>query len=92
MEIKILTEEKNVIEVELGDMDVSLGNLIADKLSANKDVEFAACKLEHPIVGKPKLIVRTKKGDAQKVLKAVLNEIKEEVENFKKEFGTMVKG
>lgn len=92
MEIKILTEEKNVIEIEMGNIDVSLGHLIAEKLSANKEVEFAACKLEHPVIGSPKLIIRTKKGDAQKLLKTVLNEIKEEVETFKKDFTTMSKG
>jgi len=91
MEIKILVNEKNVLELELGETDQSLAQLIAEKLSEDKDVEFAAYKLEHPLIARPKLYVRTKKGDAAKLVLGVLKEVKNEVGEFRKQFLDIVK-
>jgi len=86
MEVKILLNEKNVLEMELKDADQSLAQLIATKLNEDKDVEFASYKMEHPLLSSPKLYVRTKKGDAAKLVLSKLEEIKKEVADFKKQF------
>ena len=91
MEMKILVKDKNVLEMELGGADQSLAQLVAERLTEDKDVEFASYKLEHPTAARPKLYVRTKKGDPVKVVIAALKEIKVEVAEFKKQFGEIVR-
>lgn len=91
MEMKIILSEKNVLEVDLGNADLSLGQLLVEKINANKDVEFAACKKEHPIIANPKIIIRTKKTDPKKILLEAISEVTEEMNKFKKEFTQMVK-
>jgi DNA-directed RNA polymerase subunit L len=91
MEAKILINEKNTLEMELGDTDVSLAQLLAEKLNEEKDVEFASYKLEHPLIGAPKLFVRTKKGDPSKLVLEKLEEIKKEVADFRDQFSEIVK-
>ena len=86
MEVKILINEKNTLEMELVGADQSLAQLLADKLTADKDVEFASFKVEHPIAAFPKLLVRTKKGEPAKLVLAKLAEIKSEVIEFRKQF------
>jgi DNA-directed RNA polymerase subunit L len=91
MEVKVLLNEKNTLELELGNADQSLGQLLAEKLSAEKDVEFAASKVEHPLLGSVKLMVKTKKGDPAKLVLEKLDEIKSEVSDFRKKFTEMTK-
>jgi DNA-directed RNA polymerase subunit L len=91
MEVKVLLNEKNTLELELGNADQSLGQLLAEKLSAEKDVEFAASKVEHPLLGSVKLLVKTKKGDPAKLVLEKLDEIKSEVSDFRKKFTEIAK-
>lgn len=91
MEVRILVNEKNTLELELCGMDSSLAQLLAEKLSAEKDVAFAACKVEHPLIGSPKLVVKTKKTDAAKLVLEKIEEIKKDVADFRSAFSDMVK-
>lgn len=91
MDIKILTSEKNTLEMELGGVDQSLAQLIAEKLNEDSSIEFAACKMEHPLIGSPKLFVRTKKGDSTKLVLEKLEEIKKDLTTFKNEFLSITK-
>lgn len=91
MEVRILANEKNVLEMELGGVDQSLAQLLAEKLSEEKDVEFASCKVEHPLVGSPKIYVRTKKGEPAKLVLEKLDEIRKEVSGFREQFAGIVK-
>jgi DNA-directed RNA polymerase subunit L len=91
MEVKILVSEKNILELELSDIDVSLAQLLAEKLTEEKDVEFASYKLEHPLIGSPKLYLRTKKGEPAKLVLEKLEEIKKEVMDFREQFKDIVK-
>jgi DNA-directed RNA polymerase subunit L len=91
MDVKLLINEKNVVELDLGDIDQSLAQLLVEKLNEDKDVEFASYKTEHPITATPKIYLRTKKGEAAKLLLEKLDEIKGEVAEFKKQFLDVVK-
>ena len=91
MEVNILVQEKNVLEIELKGGDRSLVQILAEKLNQDKDVEFAAFKVAHPLVASPRLIVRTKKGDATKLLLKELEVVKKEVVDFRKQFTEIVK-
>ncbi len=91
MAVKILNQEKNLIEVDFGDVDQSLANLMVERLNDHKDVEMAAYKVEHPVLSTPHFILRTKKGDATKLFMETLEEIKKDVESFRKQFSEISK-
>ncbi len=91
MEVKILTNEKNVLEMELRGADSALAQLLAEKLGEDKDVEFASSKVEHPLVGEPKLYIRTKKGEPAKLVLEKLEEVTQEVTDFRAQFKDIVK-
>ena len=86
MEVKIVTNEKNILELELVGADQSLAQLIAMKLNEENDVDFASYKVDHPILSHPVLYVRTKKGDPSKLVLSVVASLKKNIENFKKQF------
>ncbi|MDD5171851.1 MAG: RpoL/Rpb11 RNA polymerase subunit family protein [Candidatus ainarchaeum sp.] len=86
MVAKILVNEKNTLEMDIGSADQSLAQLLAERLTEDKDVEFASYKVEHPFMTTPKLIVRTKKGDPAKLVLEKLDELKKELGEFRKQF------
>ena len=91
MAIKILKKEKNVLEVDLGEVDYSVAQIITERLQNAKGVEFAACKITHPVVGTPHLIVKTKGTDAAKLVAKEIEEVKKQVTDFKKQFSDIAK-
>lgn len=92
MEVKVLLNEKNTVELELVGADQSLAQILATMLNDDKDVEFASYKLEHPLLASPKIYVRTKKGDASKILLEKLDELKKQVVDFRKQFSDLSSG
>ncbi len=86
MEVNILNHEKTSLEFELIGVEHTIPELLTNKLSANAAVEFVSYKVEHPLVGKPKIIVKTKSKDALEVTLSAIEDIKEEIAEFKKAF------
>ncbi|MFA6530158.1 MAG: RpoL/Rpb11 RNA polymerase subunit family protein [Candidatus Micrarchaeia archaeon] len=86
MEVKILSNEKGVLEFEMVGLDVAIPELLVAKLNEEKGVEFAGFKKEHPMIGNPKIILKTKKKDPAELVLEKIEEILEEVEAFRKEF------
>ncbi|MFH1393475.1 MAG: RpoL/Rpb11 RNA polymerase subunit family protein [Candidatus Micrarchaeota archaeon] len=91
MAVEIIKQEKNMIEVDFGEVDHSIPHLMVERLNDNDDVDFVAYKVEHPIIGSPHLILRTKKGDALKLFTDTLEAIKTDVDTFKKQFAEITK-
>lgn len=91
MTIKILKNEKNVLEIDLGEVDHSIAQVVAERLQETRGVEFAACKITHPVVGTPHLIVKTKTANPVNLVTKQLEEIKKEVADFKKQFSDITK-
>ena len=84
MEIKVIRQEKDLLEFELINQDSTYCNLLKDALWQDKDIEFAAFKVDHPLISSPTIIVKTKKGSPAK---AVLDAI----ESLKKRFAELEK-
>ncbi len=85
MKLNVKTHEPNFVEIEFIDEDVSLVHALRELLVDEKDVEFVATRSDHPQVGSPVLVLRTKKGDALETLRDALKELKKEVAEFKSE-------
>lgn len=91
MEINILNSDKKTLELEFVGIDHTVPQLLADSLNDDKDVEFAAYKLDHIIDAKPRLFVKTKKGDAVDLVLEKLEQLKEQTADFRKQFKDAVK-
>ena len=91
MKLNAKTLEPHFIEIEFEGEDISFPHALREILIAEKDVEFAACKSDHPQVGKPTLILRTKSKNALDVLESALDELKANVKDFKNNLKTAKK-
>lgn len=91
MEVKIINNEKKALEFEVSDCDQSIFNYLVEKLNKKSDVEFAAYKLDHPTIGSPRMVIRTKKEDALDLVLDELENLKKELTLFRKEFKNAVK-
>jgi len=58
--MKILTDKKKELEIEITGETHTLCNALRKTLMEDKDVEAAAYVVEHPIIGEPKLYIRSK--------------------------------
>ncbi|HLC69393.1 MAG TPA: RpoL/Rpb11 RNA polymerase subunit family protein [Candidatus Bilamarchaeaceae archaeon] len=90
MDVEIIKNETHWFEAKI-DADKALLNWLVEKLNADKSVEFAAYKQDHPILERPQLVVRTKGKKAKDVFMKTLEEATEEVKEFAKTFSTSVK-
>jgi len=77
MEITLVKNEDNLYEIEFKDVDVSVVNLIKDRLVNRGDVEFAASIREHITVSPPKLVLRTKKNPKTLIREAIKSIMKD---------------
>ena len=89
MEVKIIKEDKGEMTFELIGCDRSLPQLLVEKLNSDKAVDFAACKVDHPLLANPIVTVRMGKGKPADAVVKSLKEIAEEVGTFKKKFSEL---
>lgn len=87
MKVKILNEATNKLEIEIGDEDHTLGNLLRSKLLKDKKVKHAGYQIVHPLTGGIKLLIQTE-GSAKPrdALLRALSEIEEETKEFQQKF------
>lgn len=86
MEINVLNSEKTTFEFEIIGADHTIPELLTSKLSENSSVEFVSYRVDHPLVGKPRVIVKTKSKDALELTLSAIEELKSEIAEFKKSF------
>ncbi len=86
MEVNILNSDKKMLELEIVGLDHSVSQLLAESLTADKDVEFAAYKLDQIVGARPSVIVKTKKGDPLDLVVEKLEQIKDKTADFRKQF------
>ena len=91
MEVKVLESSKKSIEFEVKGADPIIMKMLTNKLNADKEVEFAAYKIEHFITTPPRVVVKTKSKDALGLVLDKFDEIKDEIVSFRKQFKDAVK-
>ncbi len=92
MELRILSQEKNELEVEVLGENETLLNPVKQALLADKDVEFAEYIIEHPQLSVPKIFLRTKGNTKpETVLKRTIKSLIGEFDAFEDAFVTALK-
>lgn len=61
MEVRIIRERDTELELELVGEDHTFCNALREILNANDNVVTASYKAEHPLLGNPKIYLKTKK-------------------------------
>jgi DNA-directed RNA polymerase subunit L len=84
MEFVVLEKKKQKMQVQLLGLDHTLCNLLVSELHEDKQVLNAAYAIDHPLVGKPKLILETADKDPQVVLADALKRCKKNLTELKK--------
>lgn len=79
MELRTVTEEDSVVEIEVDGEDDTILNVVKEALLADDDVEVATYTRGHPQLDKPKLRVETASGDP-------LQKIEETVKSLRSEY------
>ncbi len=86
MELEIKKNEKDYLEIEIKGEDLGFAQTIKELLFEDKDVEFAACRMDHPQAANPVLMIRTRKGSPMFALKGAIKKLKKQATDFKDEF------
>ena len=84
MEIKVLEEKKNKLVVEIEGETHTLCNALVKELWNDKHVKNTGYKIDHPLVGKPNLMVETDGADPRKTISAAVKRLVKASEDFKK--------
>ncbi len=84
MKMKVLQDEKNVFEFRLEGERHTYAALLRQALLSDKDVTFAAYKLEHPQDNHCVFLVRTDGKTAKKALADAVKAIESELSDFHK--------
>jgi len=86
MKIRVLEKREKDLKIEIIGEGHTFCNLLRDFLLRNPNVEFAAYRIDHPLVSNPIFYVKTKDGGPEEALKKAAEEIIDALENFKKVF------
>ncbi len=87
MKIKVITETKNTLEIEIADEDHTLGNYLRTALLAEPKVEQAGYQIVHPLTGGIRVVVTTKENaNPRKVMDSALAKMEAQTKEFKEKF------
>ena len=91
MKINVKKEEGKELDIEFEAPDLTVPDMIAKELLTNDSVEFAGVLKDHPEVGKPLLVIKSKKSPKSDLLKA-LSSIDENFTDLKSQISKAKKG
>ncbi|MHC1627851.1 MAG: DNA-directed RNA polymerase subunit L [Candidatus Nezhaarchaeales archaeon] len=86
MKIRILEKNEKSMKFEVIGEGHTFCNLLRDFLMKNPDVEFAAYRIDHPLVSNPIFYLRTRQSKPEDALKKAAEEIIKALETFKNNF------
>jgi len=87
MDVEVIRNEKDYLEVAIKGEDIGFINAVKELLFDDTDVEFAAYRLDHPLVASPVLMVRMKKGSPVSAVRTAVKKLKKQASEFKDALG-----
>ncbi|MDI6916560.1 MAG: DNA-directed RNA polymerase subunit L [Thermoplasmatales archaeon] len=85
MELKVVSKDKNSIEIEM-DSDETFINPLKEKLLLNSNVDTAICRMGHPLLDKPRIFVQVKKGKPSDAIAKAVKALENDIKSFKASF------
>lgn len=83
MEIRFIEDKKGSVTFEIEGVSHGFCNLLKEELVKDKSVKLATYRIDHPLVGIPRMKVEA--TDAKAAVKKAIKSLKKEVESFKSE-------
>jgi len=84
MSLNIDAKSEKHWEVTFEGDDRAIANMIIEKLNADKDVEFAASVVDHPVISQsPRIVVKTKEKGAKAAISRAITKVLEDVSDLK---------
>ncbi len=84
MELKLVSEDKNVAKIVIEGPDDTVLNLLVSELLKTPDVAEANYHIGHPHLDKPVLTIKTKKSKPQAALKKAAESLADQYRDMKK--------
>ncbi|MCX6801321.1 MAG: DNA-directed RNA polymerase subunit L [Candidatus Diapherotrites archaeon] len=84
MKIEVINQDKNILEFYVEGERHTITNVLRERLSQNRDVEFCSYRLDHPLDKRARFVVRA--ANPKKAIEDTIKEITGEVSEFKKAF------
>jgi len=86
MELKKIKEGKNKLEIEIKGETHTFCNFLKSELWNDPHIKVSAYRIEHPLVGIPRLLVETDgKETPRKALAAAIKRLESQLKKFKTE-------
>ncbi len=86
MEPRLIEQDRTELRIEFQEEDHGFCNLLRKTLLEEPSVEFAGYNLEHPLLGSPIVTLKTKRRQANVVLREGLEKMLARTEKFRKTF------
>ncbi len=87
MNVKVISENKNMIEIEIANEDHTLGNYLRSALLAEPKVKQAGYQIVHPLTGGIRVVLVTEGGASpRKVMDSALTKMEAQAKEFKSKF------
>jgi len=85
MELKVVSKDKNSIEIEISKNEPFI-DLLKEKLLLDDNVDAAICKTGHSLLDKPRIFVQVKKGKPVDTLAKAVKAFEDDIKSFKASF------
>jgi DNA-directed RNA polymerase subunit L len=87
MNVKVISETKNTIEIEIAEEDHTLGNYLRSMLLAEPKVKQAGYQIVHPLTGGIRVFVVTEDdANPRKVMDSAITKMEAQAMEFKSKF------
>ncbi len=83
MEVKILSDDKGLLQVEIEGESHTLCNVIREELWNIEDTSYASYNIKHPQISNPVLAVKSKKGKSKKLILDAVASLKEKTKKLR---------
>lgn len=83
MELEIIKSEKDYVEIALKGEEYGLANMLKELLLEDSKVEFAAYRMDHPVVASPVLAVRVSEGSPLSAIKSAVKKLRKQAADFR---------
>ncbi len=89
MEVKIISDEKDLLQVDIEGSGHTLCNALREEISNLEDVSFASYNIKHPQISNPILAVKSKKGKPKKLILDAVSSLKEKTKELRSELSKL---
>ena len=90
MNVKVIEEKKNSLVIEI-DSNHTVCNLVKEELYNDENVKIASYSIDHPLVGKPRMLIETSGSEPKSALTSASQRVKKYFEKIEGQLAKEIK-